>query len=156
MEPAGPTRALTDQISPSSRTIKTRLQVCVCRIWGIHSGGYEEYHLLGYDAVLSYNRRFGAELPPACWLVFAEIISSTLKMEAICSSERSVVTQQTTRRHIPEDDTLQVCVWLSRWELFHLIQIPAGYSAWMWATLPKFWRSRRATNPQFFPPVDFF
>jgi hypothetical protein len=29
-----------------------------------------------------------------------------LKMEAICSSERSVATQQTTRRHIPEDDTL--------------------------------------------------
>jgi hypothetical protein len=37
-----------------------------------------------------------------CWNYF-----STLKMEAICSSETSVVTQQTTRRHIPEDDTLQ-------------------------------------------------
>jgi hypothetical protein len=36
----------------------------------------------------------------------AEIISSTLKMEAICSSETSVASQQTTRRHIPEDDTL--------------------------------------------------
>jgi hypothetical protein len=24
-----------------------------CRIWGFHSGGYEEYHLLGYDAVQS-------------------------------------------------------------------------------------------------------
>jgi hypothetical protein len=33
------------------------------------------------------------------------IISSTLKMEAICSSDTSVATQQTTRRHIPEDDT---------------------------------------------------
>jgi hypothetical protein len=22
-----------------------------CRIWGFHSGGYEEYHILGYDAV---------------------------------------------------------------------------------------------------------
>jgi hypothetical protein len=32
--------------------------------------------------------------------------SSTLKMEALCSSETSVATQQTTRRHIPEDDTL--------------------------------------------------
>jgi hypothetical protein len=30
------------------------------------------------------------------------------KMEAICSSETSVQTQRTTRRHIPEDDTLQV------------------------------------------------
>jgi hypothetical protein len=35
-----------------------------------------------------------------------KIVSSTLKMEAICSSETSVATQQTTRRHIPEDDTL--------------------------------------------------
>jgi hypothetical protein len=23
----------------------------ICRIWGFHSGGYEEYHLLEYDAV---------------------------------------------------------------------------------------------------------
>jgi hypothetical protein len=35
-----------------------------------------------------------------------EIIFSTLKMEAICSSETSVETQQTTPRHIPEYDTL--------------------------------------------------
>jgi hypothetical protein len=41
----------------------------------------------------------------ACWF-FAELISSTLKMEAICSSETSVDTQRTTRCHIPEDDTL--------------------------------------------------
>jgi hypothetical protein len=34
---------------------------------------------------------------------FAEPISLTLKMEAICSSETSVITQHTTRRHIPED-----------------------------------------------------
>jgi hypothetical protein len=39
----------------------------------------EEYHLLGYDAV---------------------------KMEAIRPSETSGTTQRTTRRHIPEDDTL--------------------------------------------------
>jgi hypothetical protein len=38
--------------------------------------------------------------------LLAEIISSTLKMEAICPSETSVATQQTTERHIPEDDTL--------------------------------------------------
>jgi hypothetical protein len=29
-------------------------------------------------------------------------------MEAICSSEMSVDIQRTARRHIPEDDTLQV------------------------------------------------
>jgi hypothetical protein len=45
-------------------------------------------------------------LPPACLLVFVEIISSTLKMEAICFSESSVLTHP-ARRHIPEDDSLQ-------------------------------------------------
>jgi hypothetical protein len=33
--------------------------------------------------------------------------SSTLKMEAIRSSETSGTTLRTTQRHIPEDDTLQ-------------------------------------------------
>jgi hypothetical protein len=42
----------------------------------------------------------------ACHLLTCWIIPSTLKMEAICSSETSVATQQTTRRHIPDDDTL--------------------------------------------------
>jgi hypothetical protein len=48
--------------------------------------------------------------PAACHLLirwFAEPISSTLKMETICSSERSVETQRTTLRHIPEDYTLK-------------------------------------------------
>jgi hypothetical protein len=71
----------------------------LCRILGVHGGGYEEYHLLGYDC-----------LPPDCLLVFAEIISLTLKMEAICSSETSVATQQTTRCHIPEDDLQTVFI----------------------------------------------
>jgi hypothetical protein len=51
-----------------------------------------------------------ASLAPACLLVFVELISSTLKMEAICSSETSVETRRTTRRHIPEDDTLRYIV----------------------------------------------
>jgi hypothetical protein len=38
---------------------------------------------------------------------FAETIPSTLKMEAICSSETSGETQRTTWRYIPEDDTIQ-------------------------------------------------
>jgi hypothetical protein len=40
----------------------------------------------------------------------AEMFSSTLKMEAICSSETSVASEQTSRRHVSEDDTLQVKV----------------------------------------------
>jgi hypothetical protein len=40
------------------------------------------------------------------WLL-AEIISSTLKIEVKSSSVTSVDTQRTTRRYIPEDNTLQ-------------------------------------------------
>jgi hypothetical protein len=38
-------------------------------------------------------------------LVLAELISSTLKMEATCSSETSIETQRAKRRHFPEDVT---------------------------------------------------
>jgi hypothetical protein len=43
----------------------------------------------------------------ACLLVGLLDFSSTLKMEALCSSEKPVATQRTTRRHVPEDVTLQ-------------------------------------------------
>jgi hypothetical protein len=44
---------------------------------------------------------------PLCSLLVGLLdFSSTLKMEALCSSETSVATQQTTRHHIPEDYTL--------------------------------------------------
>jgi hypothetical protein len=39
-------------------------------------------------------------------LVSCLVYSSTLKMEATCSSETSVDLQWTTRRYIPEDRTL--------------------------------------------------
>jgi hypothetical protein len=60
---------------------------------------------VGYDAVWS------VELHPTfrlatCLLAGLLNYSSTLKMEAICSSETSGATERTTRRHIPEDDTL--------------------------------------------------
>jgi hypothetical protein len=48
----------------------------------------------------------------ACWFL-AEIISSSLKMEATCSSETSVDTQRTTRRYIPEFATNH-----SLWSMF--------------------------------------
>jgi hypothetical protein len=38
--------------------------------------------------------------------------SSTLKMKETCSSETSVDFQQTTRRYIPEDRTLQYSSWV--------------------------------------------
>jgi hypothetical protein len=46
----------------------------------------------------------------ACWFL-AELISTSLKMDAICSSETSVDTQWTTWRYIPEVDTFQIKVW---------------------------------------------
>jgi hypothetical protein len=65
-------------------------------------GGTYRLHLQGR------RNRFSklASKQVACHLL-AEPISSTLKIEAICSSETSVQTQRTTRRHIPEDDTLK-------------------------------------------------
>jgi hypothetical protein len=59
---------------------------------------FEEHTFLGYAAVYSLACHLFAR-----W--FTEPIFSTLKMEAICSSETSVETKRTTRRHIPEDYT---------------------------------------------------
>jgi hypothetical protein len=60
-----------------------------------------------YKKCTSGESGHNQDVPPACLLVFAELTSSTLKMEAICSSETWDETRQTTRRHIPEDDTIQ-------------------------------------------------
>jgi hypothetical protein len=46
------------------------------------------------------------KVSPAFMLVSCLAYSSTLKMEAICSSDTSVDFQQFTRRYIPEDSTL--------------------------------------------------
>jgi hypothetical protein len=97
-----------------------------CRIWGFHSGGFEEYLLLGYDllarcfAELFYNPEDGGGTflrnveyhsthytLATCLLAALLNYSTTLKMEAVRSSETSGTTQRTTRRHIPEEDTLQ-------------------------------------------------
>jgi hypothetical protein len=76
-------------------------------------------------------------LPPAYLLVLSEIISSTLKMEGICSSETSVATQQTARRHIPEDDTLLnsyivACVFITA-----VIVLPSRFLATIRGFLPN-------------------
>jgi hypothetical protein len=67
--------------------------LCICsqKLWPLdHIGGHTHTKLLATCL-----------LAGSCWNYF-----STLKMEVICSSETSVATQQTTRHHIPEDDTL--------------------------------------------------
>jgi hypothetical protein len=64
---------------------------------------------------LSVNRCFGGTYrlylqgrrnQQASWWFLAELISSTQKMEAICSSGTSVETQRATPRPTPENDTL--------------------------------------------------
>jgi hypothetical protein len=46
-------------------------------------------------------------LPPVFRWFPAELIFATVNMEATCSFEKSVDTERTTRRYIPEDGTLQ-------------------------------------------------
>jgi hypothetical protein len=57
-------------------------------------------------SLLSCNRRFGGTYR----LHLHGRRNNFSNMEAICSSETSVATQQTTRHHIPEDGTLQVVI----------------------------------------------
>jgi hypothetical protein len=54
-----------------------------------------------------FKASFEYILLATCLLAGLVNYSSTLKMEAIRSSETSGTTLWTTRRHIPEDDTLQ-------------------------------------------------
>jgi hypothetical protein len=56
----------------------------------------------------SVNRRFGGggKHLLSRWYL-SQLIFSTLKMTAICSSETSVDTERTTRGYTPEDGTLQ-------------------------------------------------
>jgi hypothetical protein len=61
-------------------------------IWGSHSSDHEEFYLLGCNV-------------PAFTLVSCSPYFSTLKMEAIFSSEMSVDFRRTTRNDMPEDIT---------------------------------------------------
>jgi hypothetical protein len=49
---------------------------------------------------------FSERLPPTFTLISCSTYS-TLKMEAVCSSETSVDFQRSTRRYVPEDSNLQ-------------------------------------------------
>jgi hypothetical protein len=79
-------------------------------LWVLHnfltSGIIEEYHLLGYNRRFRGTYRLQLCLPPAFTLVSCSAYSSTLNIEAICSSETSADFQRTARHYIPEDSTL--------------------------------------------------
>jgi hypothetical protein len=63
------------------------LKGMLCKIWGFHGGDYEEL-----------------QLPAHAGSSLADF--STLKMEAIGSSETLVQSTTSTRRHTPEDGIL--------------------------------------------------
>jgi hypothetical protein len=110
--------------------VRTRTRLS-CRIWGSHCNGYYIVWGIMSCSPLKVNQHFGgtyrlhlqgrrirqarnqresrcfASLPPAFTLVSSSAHCSTLKMEAICSSEKSVDFQQTTWHYIPEHSTLQ-------------------------------------------------
>jgi hypothetical protein len=78
----------------------------VCFLWGMIWVGFE---VLTAETIKSRRIRRARNQGESRWrteLVSCSDYFSTLKMEAICSSETSVETQRTTRRYIPEDDTL--------------------------------------------------
>jgi hypothetical protein len=104
---------------------RKRTYICTLRItWSFHSGGYEKFYLLGYNAVQSGESQrklrrnmwppsSGSEqetsikqvsLFPTCFmLVSCLAYSSTLKREARTYSEPQVDFYQATRRYIPEE-----------------------------------------------------
>jgi hypothetical protein len=74
-----------------------------CRIWCSHNGSYEELYLVGYNSV-EYHPTFRRNVSPPSSGSCLDY-SSTLNLEATCSSETSVDLQRTTRCYIPEDRT---------------------------------------------------
>jgi hypothetical protein len=80
-------------------------------------GGTNCLHLQGQRIRRARNQS-ELSLPPAFTLVSCSAYSSTLKIEAICSSQTSVYFQQMTRRYIPEYSTLQLSMYL--FKLLHL------------------------------------
>jgi hypothetical protein len=65
----------------------------------------KSYFLL--KSIIFWDMTPCSPLLATCLLAGLLNYSSTLKMEAIRSSETSGAIQRTTRRHIPEDDTLR-------------------------------------------------
>jgi hypothetical protein len=83
----------------------------ISRLCSLSYSDFHTYSVVIYGGTLDISARFPQCFKTnachllACWFL-AKLISSTLKMEAIYSSETSVDTQRTPRRNIPEDDTL--------------------------------------------------
>jgi hypothetical protein len=88
--------ALSELLSTPDLNELRRRQHFEIKIWGYHSGGYEELCFIEYKAVSSVESQSTLSrnmVPP----------SSDLKVEATCSSETSVDIQLTIRHYIPQD-----------------------------------------------------
>jgi hypothetical protein len=79
--------------------------------WNVYEYPYIGFMVL--TAVVMKSTFFWLCLLSAFVLVSYSAYSSTLKMEAICSSETSVDFQRATRRYIPEDSTLHPYIGLT-------------------------------------------
>jgi hypothetical protein len=95
----------------SSTYYTNRVGCQITRLWKV-----EGYHLLGYNAVqygISWATFRINTLPPfkLCLLASCLPYSSTLKTEAVYSPETSVNVYRTTRRYIPEYNTLHSHRW---------------------------------------------
>jgi hypothetical protein len=67
-----------------------------------------KFRSMGFEVLTAVVESQPTFLSPAFTLVSCLTYSSTLKMEATCSSETSVDYQWTIRRYMPEEITLQI------------------------------------------------
>jgi hypothetical protein len=88
----------------TKRLSETQMKSILCKIWGFHSGDYEECRLLGCDAVWTEVSEeyiasiFRVEISASektAWSGGSLAYISTMNMEVICSSETSIHTRST-------------------------------------------------------------
>jgi hypothetical protein len=124
--------------------------------WFILSYGRANGNLLvvlHFPPISYVNRNFGKQLCllATCFTLVSYLAYySTLKMEAICSSEASVEFQRITRRYIPEDRTLNLCLFLRRNSVFKVLLCTNWTTALgvaLYSTALKHWSCHTAASP---------
>jgi hypothetical protein len=87
-----------------AQTLHYMKEYLICKIWGSHSGGYEEYYLLGYNAVSSVESQltFRRKISPPS----SGSKNKPSKKPAWKKLPSRVAYQLLSRRYIPEGGTL--------------------------------------------------